>query len=1066
MSKEKHIHTIATAHLDTVWNWSFETTLKRYIPQTLNWNFHLIEKYPEYVFNFEGAYRYSLMEEYYPEEFEKLKEYVAKGKWYPCGSGWENGDVNVPSPEALFRNFLLGNNYFEKKFGIRSKDVFLPDCFGFGYALPSVARHSNLYGFTTQKLSWGSAYGQPFDIGKWYGPDGKYIIASIKMQNYFAVLKNLRKSQVIKDKLEENEAHGLNATEIFHGIGDRGGGPLPVSMRSLKANMKQNDSSHIKVHSSPSDKLFKQIMTEFTEEERDKLPSWNNELPLTNHGVGGYTSRTIGKRWNRRGEELADVTERAAVTAFWLGNADYPQKEINTCWKRIISHQFHDDLPGTSIQQAYLRSWNDYGLSLNQLAHEYENSVSAVASMLDTSFCQGVPVVVNNPLETKRTGCVTAILEGKYKNIAVCDNKGKKVPSQIIERAENKTTIVFIAKMPPCSYCVFDVTESEEPCKIKTQVKATENSLENERYTVTLNENGDIGSIYDKDLEKELLSAPVTIGTFNYKGSKIFPAWELSFGESIKEPDIIAKLVESKIIEEGSARCTIQVVQQVGDSVFTNNISLSAYSDMVEVQCEFMWNSQKALCKNIFSFTCSNEQATFDLGLGAIKRGNAKPELYEVAAQKWADITDQSGDYGVAVFSDSKYGWDKYGDNTLRLTAVHTPQNNSRLHSMQSMMDLGLNRYGYAVCGHKGDDTARVQTAAREFNAPMATFVTDKHSGTLGSAYSFASISGKDVIIRAIKKAENSDEIVVRVNEGSNKARRNVKLSMGNGILSAREIYASEEHIGDATVKDNCLVFNLNPYEVKSFALTLLPPTEKGKTIQQKALELPYNTKATSSNEAPSASGIYSKNYTIPVEIFPETITRGGITFELGKGDNNALIAQRQTIKLKPQYNKLSILCASLNGDKEFTVMLDKKPVKLRVSDIEERPFAWDLYSMKRTAKIKTDVVGWECTHTHGAKGDNYAHQLFFFKYEIDTRGISKITFPKDKDLFVLAATQVQRENECKCVTPLYDRVEPRKFDFKFKTLKDKLNYAYRKLLSYLWSIDNVGRIVYLYYRP
>ena len=234
MGKKKHVHTIATAHLDTIWNWDFERTVKNYIPQTLNWNFHLFKKLPEYVFNFEGAYRYELMEEYYPEQFEKLKEYVAKGNWYPCGAGWENGDVNVPSPEALFRNFLLGNEYFNEKFGIRSRDVFLPDCFGFGYALPSIARHSNLYGFTTQKLSWGSTYGQPFDIGKWYGPDGKYIIASIKMHNYVAVLDNLRKNKAIKEKLAESETHGLNATEIFHGIGDRGGGPLPISIRNLR----------------------------------------------------------------------------------------------------------------------------------------------------------------------------------------------------------------------------------------------------------------------------------------------------------------------------------------------------------------------------------------------------------------------------------------------------------------------------------------------------------------------------------------------------------------------------------------------------------------------------------------------------------------------------------------------------------------------------------------------------------------------------------------------------------------------------------------------------------------
>ena len=141
---EKTIYTVATAHLDTIWNWSFETTVADYIPKTLRKNFELFRKYPDYRFNFEGAYRYELMEEYYPEQFEQLKAYVKSGKWNVTGSGYENGDCNIPSPEALFRNFLYGNSYFDKTFGRRSKDVFLPDCFGFGYALPSIAAHSNL----------------------------------------------------------------------------------------------------------------------------------------------------------------------------------------------------------------------------------------------------------------------------------------------------------------------------------------------------------------------------------------------------------------------------------------------------------------------------------------------------------------------------------------------------------------------------------------------------------------------------------------------------------------------------------------------------------------------------------------------------------------------------------------------------------------------------------------------------------------------------------------------------------------------------------------------------------
>ncbi len=1066
MSNTKHVHTIATGHLDTVWNWDFETTVSNYIPHTLNWNFQLFKKYPQYVFNFEGAYRYELMEEYYPEQFEKLKEYVAKGNWYPCGSAWENGDVNVPSPEALFRNFLLGNSYFEEKFGMRSKDVFLPDCFGFGYALPSIARHSNLYGFTTQKLAWGSAYGQPFDIGKWYGVDGNYIIASIKMHNYVAVLGNLRKSKAIKEKLQENEAHGLNVTELFHGVGDRGGGPIPPSVRSLCRNMKKNGSSDIKVHSSTADKVFRQIMTEMTEEERDKLPSWNNELLLTTHSTGGYTSRALSKRWNRRGEELADMAERAAVTAVWLGTAEYPQKQLNTSWKRIINHQFHDDLPGTSIHQAYLRSWNDYGLSLNQLAHEYEKSVCAIASMLDTSFCKGIPVIVNNPVECERTGCVTATIDGKFKNIAVHNAKGEEIPSQIVSTNDGKTVIAFTVNVPPCSFEVYDVTESTQPCKAETSLRVTDNSLENERYVVTLDANGDIGSIYDKEIGKELLSAPVTLGVFdNHKGGLTYPAWEITYKDAIRKPDRIAGIVSSTVIEQGPARCTVQVVQKSDDSVFTNNISLSAGSDTVEVQCEFYWKSQRTLCKNVFSFTCANKEATFDLGLGAIRRENANEKIYEVPAQKWVDITDTNGEYGVSVISDSKYGWDKFSDNTLRLTVIHTPLNNSRPQSMQSMMDLGLNRYGYAICAHKGTDMTRVQTAAREFNAPLTAFVADKHEGILGNSYSFVSISDNGVIIRAIKKAENSDEIVIRVNEGNNEHHSKVRLTVGDGIFSAREIYASEEHICDAVVNDGCLVFDMKPYEVKSFALTLAPSKNKGGYIRQTPIVLPFNTNAFSSNNAPSSSGIYGKNYTVPAELVPDTITSGGVDFAINKSKQNCLLADGQKVTLKPGYNKLVILCASLDGDREFTLNLDNTPVKIRVSDIEERPFAWDMYSLKRTAKIKTDVLGWECTHTHSAKGDNYAHQLFFYKHEIDTNGAETLVLPKDKKLMLLAATQVKSDFECKCASALYDTVKPRVFDFRIKGIKNKLNYAYRKFISYCLQIDNVNRIVYVYYR-
>ncbi|MEG2720161.1 MAG: hypothetical protein RR914_02435, partial [Oscillospiraceae bacterium] len=437
-NSEKTIYTVATAHLDTIWNWDFETTISEYILSTLTDNFKAFEKFPDYEFSFEGSFRYELMEEYYPELFEKLKEYVKKGRWHPCGSAYENGDVNVPSPEALFRNILYGNSYFDKTFGIRSKDIFLPDCFGFGWALPSIIKHSNLLGFTTQKLTWGSAYGVPFDIGRWFGVNGKWCYASLNPGCYVFEYDKIRDFKFLTDKLKENEKFGLDCTYSFHGVGDRGGAASDASIKVLEKEMGQNDNSKVKIVSAAADEIYRDFDEKFTKEQIEKLPTFNNELVMTNHAVGGYTSRAIGKRWNKRNEELADMCERASVAAMILNQKPYAKEQIDKAWKRVIAHQFHDDLPGTSIERAYQRSWNDYAISLNQFSNEYTASISAVVGIMNTNV-DGIPIIVNNSLEFERTEAVTAFFTSPNINfIKVFDSDNNEVPSQIIKRNGDK----------------------------------------------------------------------------------------------------------------------------------------------------------------------------------------------------------------------------------------------------------------------------------------------------------------------------------------------------------------------------------------------------------------------------------------------------------------------------------------------------------------------------------------------------------------------------------------------------------------------------------------------------
>ncbi len=199
ITKNPTLYVVPYAHLDTQWRWEFPQTISEYLLKTMRVNFDLMDKYPHYVFNWTGANRYRLMKEYFPSDYAKLKQYVAKGQWYPAGSSMEEGDVNLPNAEGIIRQILYGNTYFRKEFGKASAEYMLPDCFGFPASLPSILAHAGVKGFSTQKLSSGwqpapqvggpnspeqTPEGIPFNVGIWEGTDGKTIIAALNPGGY------------------------------------------------------------------------------------------------------------------------------------------------------------------------------------------------------------------------------------------------------------------------------------------------------------------------------------------------------------------------------------------------------------------------------------------------------------------------------------------------------------------------------------------------------------------------------------------------------------------------------------------------------------------------------------------------------------------------------------------------------------------------------------------------------------------------------------------------------------------------------------------------------------------
>lgn len=1036
------IYTIATAHLDTSWRWDFETTVREYLPATLYDNFNLMEKYPDYKFSFEGSYRYELMEEYYPEGFKRLKELVKEGRWFPAGSAYEAGDVNVPSPEALFRNFLYGNEYFEKKLGARSKDVYLPDCFGFGLALPSVAAHSNLLGFTTQKLTWGCAYGVPFSLGKWRGLDGGSVYACLDGESYNQTLLRVRRKRSLARSLRFNaRKYGVPFVCVLHGIGDRGGAPREPSAATVCRELKLNPKKKIDVLCESSDRIFRDMDAELSKEQKENLPVWENELLMTDHGVGGYTSRSIGKRWNRKCEELADAAERINVAAHILGVKTYPKDVFDKAWKRVIAHQFHDDLPGTSLEVCYKRNWNDYVLSLNEFSSELSSAAAEIIKLADSSFVKGTAAAAYNPLafERRKNFVFRLTLPGEGDYARAYDASGVEILSQTLKRDGDIFTVELNDVLPPCGIKIYDVVRSGEACPVKSSLRLGDSELENQKYLVKIDGNGDISSIYDKEEKREALASPIRTALFDYDGSVTWPAWELVYEETKRAPREYAAEPVVSVKENGGARISLEIKRTAGGSTFVQTVFLEEGGDYVGIENEIEWRSLRTLLKTEFPLSVSREKASFDLGLGFIERDVSRKSLYEFPAQKWADITSRDASFGVSVLSDSKYGWDMPNARTLRLTGIHTPR--YRWRGASHLMDFGLNRYSYAVRSHSGNVGSETQKSAAAFNQPAFAFAADKHKGWLGSEFSFCSI-GDEALLRAVKLAQNGDETVVRVNEANGKNVEKTTLNF-KGLVGAREIFASEEprERNDFSVSEGKLEFSLKPFEVRSFALDVKSETrgEKAKIIP---IELPFNATAATRNSDFSGGELPCK-LSIPLEQYPEEIVCAGVSFKTGRGKLNALKCRGQKINV-PAAESLFIVAASVAGDRRADFIVGNKKISLSIADFQERIGKWDLYSEGETANIKKDVLAWNSTHAHGARGDVYAKQLYFFMYKLDLDGAETAVLPDDPDVVILAASAADGLGKAVPAAEFYDSATSRRLDFSL-TEKEKAEAARRK---------------------
>jgi alpha-mannosidase len=1124
LAKEPTLYTVGYAHLDTEWRWEYPQVIQEYLTKTMRNNFALFEKYPHYIFNFTGANRYRLMKEYYPADFERLKQYVAAGRWFPAGSSMEEGDVNSPNAESIIRQILYGNNWFRREFGMASDEYMLPDCFGFPASLPSILAHSGIKGFSTQKLSafWEPAphvggpdspektpVGIPFNVGIWEGTDGKTVIAALNPLGYgsqvnydiskapppppgpdpnLTTQQNQARTRAQEDWPRRIQING-NLTGIFAdyhyvGTGDVGGSPNESSVKLMEAITTKSKAAlpplfpfgtppppgppvqvgdgPVRVIWSKADQMFQDILNCCS---TDRLPRYKGDLELINHSAGSITSEAYQKRWMRKNELLADAAEKASVAAEWLGGRTYPRERLNNAWTLVMGGQFHDLLPGTATPKAFEFAWNDDVIAMNQFASVITSAANAIAPALNTE-AKGAAIVVYNPLNVEREDIVEASVNftgGAPRAVRVIAPDGKEVPAQL-----TNGKVLFVAKVPSVGFAVYDVQPADSFFSWG-DLKVTESSLENARYRVAIDKKGDVSSIFDKKLDRELLSAPIRLA-ISTDNPRQWPAWNMDFEDEQRAPrSFVSGEARIRISEAGPARVAIEVERETETSKFVQTVSLSSgdAGNRVEFSNVIDWKTREANLKATFPFSAANNLATYNWDVGTIQRPNEEERQFEVASHQWIDLTDKSGAYGVTVLTDCKNASDKPDDKTIRLTLVRTPGTRGG-YPDQGTQDIGHHEIMFGLAGHAGDwRQAQTDWQAYRLNQPLIAFQSPAHPGGLGKSFSLLKVSQSRIRVMALKKAELSDEVIVRLVEMDGRPAGNVHLAFAAPLVTAREVNGQEQPSGPAQVSNGELVTSFSAYQPRTFAVKLAASRTRVPPVNFQPVTLDYEMSVASRMGRP-ADGSFDwapnnqgapQGKALPAEMLSREIAYDGIRFNLAPAAKpNAVLAHGQTINLPSgNHNRVYLLAAAANSDQKATFRIGEKSTDLTIQEwtgfigqwddriwkttedpiqqrpgtppgtpVRTRPNPYGEMTGLRPGFIKRADIAWFSSQRRAADGsaEPYAYS-YLFAYALDVPpGARTLTLPDNDRIRILAVTVADEPWVITPAHPLYDTLE------------------------------------------
>lgn len=791
------------AHIDVAWLWPLAETVRK-CGRTFSNVVGLMEKYPEFIFCQSQPHLYQFTRDRYPSIYREIKRRVRRGQWVPTGCTWVEMDCNVTSGESLVRQVLFGTRFFRQEFGLEPDCLWLPDVFGYSAALPQILRRSGVRRFLTQKISWNDTTAFPHHSFYWEGIDGSRVLSHFLPGNDYNSL--LEAPHMISAARNYRQKDRSPIQAILYGWGDGGGGPTAAH---LERRRRYHDLEGMpKLRPMTPNEFFDRL-----EKQSADLPLWVGELYLECHR-GTYTTRARNKRQNRKAELLLHDTE-------WLMSLDaafggsYDHRRLAEVWKLILLNQFHDIIPGSSIDEVYRDSDRDYAQVFATAEDLKSRALGRLASRVDTRG-QGRPVVVFNSLSWPRTDCAT-IEAGTAKDagpLVARSADGASLPVQVGCDGQAR----FIVPTPSLGYCVFHLTQGRTDAPA---VKATPRLLENDHVRARFDARGRLVSLVHKALGREAIAPRSPANQFMLFEDKTVacgPAWDIDIYYNDKPVEIDGRLLSAEVVEQGPVRSVVRFRRAISKSTLTQDVILHAHSPRLDFQTRVDWGDEKdVMLKVAFPAAVRTDQARYEIQFGNLPRPthrNSPQDMarFEVPAHRWMDLSE--GDFGLALLNDCKYGHDTLG-NVMRLTLLRASRSPGATADV-----LQTHEFTYSLLPHAGDYTRGVVRAGYELNVPTTAVPARASAGSIGSEASFFEVSGQNVILETVKQAEDGQGIIVRLYEAHGcRGRRTLRTSLP--VAAAVETDLMEREERKLPVRGGRLSLDFLPFQIRTVKLRL-----------------------------------------------------------------------------------------------------------------------------------------------------------------------------------------------------------------------------------------------------